>query len=945
MPIFALLVKGLGLHHRPLLLITTGLSLLLLFLIPLTSQPATAGVNSWTPTFLPSSMNITAMTISPAFPCDKTVFMATDGYGVFRTVEGDSEQAIWYPSNSGLAHFGISSLAISPNYNRCDRASQFNQGDNTLFLGTKLGVLYKSTNGGATWLASSSGLPNTAQGGYNIAALGISPNYASDRTVFVSLQATVDGGPNAVYRSTDAGSTWLPFDAGLNDRTVQAFAISANYANDATLFVGTRFSGVYRFAGTLSAPSVPPGGSAIPGAPAPTATPIIGGRTSQATLPPPQLPRLQAISVPYPSIRLTETAFGTADGQTAYSVPGPVVLNYQVINNGNEVITNISVIDGGNHDFCGDDPDTADVNEGKDDQLVGNISSLNPGGETTITATFLLRPASAAAVGADVTFLPKRYAGCAIGTSATVGTVVAQDDAVVQLVIWTTIAKTNSELSNLWIWSFAVSPFFANDQTIFAGSAFGGLFKSSNAGTAAPTWRRVNTGLEPEWVSIRAIALSPHYPNDRLIFVGTEKGVFRGVENADGSVTWSSMSKGLASKDIRALGISPNFLQDQALFAAAWGNDPYRLRNAGSDPTWMPQRRVLNGLWAWTTALTADAVLLAGTWSGGPFWPGIIGRNVLPGTTGWEFPALPVAPGGETLIVTVSPTYCNGYAIFAGTWDRGMLKSTDGGRTWATVPIPTSLPIRDISLSPRYAQDNTLYVATWGTGIYRSFDAGATWGQLNAGLPDTFVRSVLLPPSYGQDGIVFAGTDTAGVMKWDPAKNLWATANVGLPNMRVMALAASPQYAVDGTLAAATWGGGVAISSNRGQTWSASTNGLSANYIRSVALSPNFNTDRAIYTGTISGAYRSPDGGGNWSLLGNAGEELASIDVTGLAITPGSPRTIFASTGGRGIWQYTESTTVSQYTPLAQLAAHINPSLPNHVFLPIAPKNRVGKVC
>ena len=876
-------------------------------------------------------MNITALSLSPAFPCDNTVFVATDGFGMYRTTEGNREDGIWYPINAGIGDLGVLSLAVSPNYNRCDRASQFDQGDSTLFVGTKSGRIYKSADGGATWTPTASGLPAiTAPPNYSIAALAISPNYTSDSTLYASIQSAAAGGPNGVFRSSDGGSVWLPFDAGLSDRTVQAFALSANYANDTTLFVGTRFSGVFRFAGRLSQPS--------------TAT---GSTLSQQATSAEDHARLQQISFPFPSMRLVATAAGALDGQIAYSVPGPVIFNYLVTNNGNETLSSILVIDGGQHSLCGDDPNTVDVDESIDDTLVGTIASLGPGQERTLSATFLVRAPSGAG-GTDVEFAPKTFAGCASGDSITAGTVRAQDDAVVQLVVWTSITRSNSEMSDLWIWSFAVSPFFANDQTVFAGSAFGGLFKSSNAGSATPSWKQVNSGLEPQWVSVRAIALSPRYPLDHTLYVGTERGIFKGVEGADGSVAWTRMNQGLLRLDARALAISPNFLLDHVLFAGVWGNDLYRLRNGGGEASWIPQRRFLNGLWVWATALTPDGVLLGGTWSSGPSWPGIIGRDVMVGTAGWEFPSLPTLPGGETTVLKVTPTYCAGYEIFAGTWDRGFFRSLDAGKSWTALPLPTNLPVRSIAFSPNYAQDNTIYVASWGTGIYRSFDRGLTWGQLNAGLTDLLVRSVLIPPTFPVDGVVYAGTDNAGVFRWDPARNTWSPANGSLSQRRIMDLAVSPQYATDGTLAAATWGGGVALSQDRAQTWTQASSGLGSMYVRTVVFSPTYATDSTLYAGTISGAFRTSNRGGSWGLMGAPEDDLFNVDITSFSITaaPGQPRTIFASTGGKGIWQYTEAGTAAGLGGVfKRLASHGGASLNFHSFLPIAPKNRQGNIC
>ena len=158
------------------------------------------------------------------------------------------------------------------------------------------------------------------------------------------------------------------------------------------------------------------------------------------------------ILYPYPSIQLIATGSGAQDGQIAYSVPGPVVFEYTVVNNGNETIANIRIIDAGKQSFCGDDPDTDKVDESKDDILVGTIASLGPGQQSTVSATFLIRPASEAGTGStDTTFPPRRFVACATGDSVSRGPVVSQDDAVVQLVVWTSITKTNSAMNDLWV--------------------------------------------------------------------------------------------------------------------------------------------------------------------------------------------------------------------------------------------------------------------------------------------------------------------------------------------------------------------------------------------------------------------------------------------------------------------------------------------------------------
>ena len=51
---------------------------------------------------------------------------------------------------------------------------------------------------------------------------------------------------------------------------------------------------------------------------------------------------------------------------------------------------------------------------------------------------------------------------------------------------------------------------------------------------------------------------------DRLICLGTDKGVFR---SDDGGVTWKASSVGLPQAGVLSLALSPNFADDHTIFA------------------------------------------------------------------------------------------------------------------------------------------------------------------------------------------------------------------------------------------------------------------------------------------------------------------------------------------------------------------------------------------
>ena len=80
--------------------------------------------------------------------------------------------------------------------------------------------------------------------------------------------------------------------------------------------------------------------------------------------------------------------------------------------------------------------------------------------------------------------------------------------------------------------------------------------------------------------------------------------------------------------------------------------------------------------------------------------------------------------------------------------ERGVYRTTDGGKTWKRVLYTNSLSgIADLVMDPK--NPNNLLASTWehyrkpytfknggpGTGIYRSTDGGITWKKITKGLP------------------------------------------------------------------------------------------------------------------------------------------------------------------------------------------------------------------
>jgi photosystem II stability/assembly factor-like uncharacterized protein len=131
----------------------------------------------------PTTYPVQALAISP----DGVIFAGTDGGGVFRS---DDEGATWIPTNQGLTHPYVSSLAT-------DSEGRIFAGTGSLSAGGS-GV-FRSDDGGETWTAMNTGLRNP-----HIVRLAL------DRSRGILYAGTwhLPNNPGGVFRSRDGGRTW-----------------------------------------------------------------------------------------------------------------------------------------------------------------------------------------------------------------------------------------------------------------------------------------------------------------------------------------------------------------------------------------------------------------------------------------------------------------------------------------------------------------------------------------------------------------------------------------------------------------------------------------------------------------------------------------------------------------------------------------------------------------
>jgi hypothetical protein len=106
--------------------------------------------------------------------------------------------------------------------------------DGILLAGTVEDGVLSTSNRGGNWVAWNFGLLDL-----NTICMAISVDFSQDETLFVG----VDSG---IFRSTNGGRAWREVDFPLELAPVLSLAMSPAYSEDGVLFAGTESHGLYR---------------------------------------------------------------------------------------------------------------------------------------------------------------------------------------------------------------------------------------------------------------------------------------------------------------------------------------------------------------------------------------------------------------------------------------------------------------------------------------------------------------------------------------------------------------------------------------------------------------------------------------------------------------------------------------------------------------------------
>jgi len=138
------------------------------------------------------------LAIDPTVPTN--LYLGMTGYGVYKSTNRGTN---WASADHGLYNTRVNTLVSDP------------AAPSTFYVGTSNGGgIFKSLDGGATWVAINGGLPVSTNLYPSILKIAVDPLTPG------TLYAGTDG--SGIYKSIDSGSSWTPIDSGLPASVSQA---------------------------------------------------------------------------------------------------------------------------------------------------------------------------------------------------------------------------------------------------------------------------------------------------------------------------------------------------------------------------------------------------------------------------------------------------------------------------------------------------------------------------------------------------------------------------------------------------------------------------------------------------------------------------------------------------------------------------------------------------
>jgi len=481
----------------------------------------------------------------------------------------------------------------------------------------------------------------------------------------------------------------------------------------------------------------------------------------------------------------------------------------------------------------------------------------------------------------------------------------------VQLSNWSPIGPAGGSI-------FELEESVSEPGTLYAGTFFGGLYKSVDYGGQ---WSHIETPFSES--SVFAVEVSPSDPG-RLYVSTFQAGVWRSM---DAGQTWVDISNGIAESSVNTVQLAP---QSSSTLLAGTATAIYRSTNEGNTWLLVSPNSVGANQFVYDpidsnivyAATTNDGVFKSTdggiTWSA--FSAGITDRKIvsiainqatsqlyaasasdvfylasasnavwtsltldLPGTLLRQ--VVVNQPTGEVYLVSDTGVYRGGTSTSVSTWSRWLEFSSQR----LMFALNGSLP----------------YIAPAEAGLLLAMEDGNNLVKIDKGLQNVFAGALASTVNGGKS-FLYAGTGSGPLF----ASSLFSPqlGDVWIPgdlNKNIFDL--EPHPFSPSIVWAGTGDDGVWASFDSGNKWMQASDGMGPNEIYSLSKAPV--GDRTLYSGTSDGVFLSRDEGISWKRA--ASTELILFS-TAVAADPVKPGVAYFGTAGGVFGTFDDGVTVSK---------------------------------
>ncbi len=302
---------------------------------------------------------------------------------------------------------------------------------------------------------------------------------------------------------------------------------------------------------------------------------------------------------------------------------------------------------------------------------------------------------------------------------------------------WTGTSHPGHSYPAAGTWRVAADPLHPN--VVYAVSP-PDVYRSDNGGL---TWALVNSSFGPASLLVDPSSPSTVYLGTTVVS-GPDDVYFGVLKSTDSGLTWTKTT---------SLSQVPFVLAASSSGRSLYGGSEgaiYKSENAGAQ--WIRHGLPGSPLTKDIEALVLDPDNDQTVYAGGSEYafpdyailsPAFV-RSTDGGTT-WTDLSAKLGVGPAT-VRTIAVDWSNPSTLFAGLDQKvGLLRSTDGGDSWAPAPgwLPAESPVLSLVVDPR--NPKIMYAA--GAGISRTTDGGETWTRIGQQLDRVGVNSLALDGS------------------------------------------------------------------------------------------------------------------------------------------------------------------------------------------------------